>query len=328
MYISEFLQNQIGWKSDSPDLQAIDQLAGEEFGNAIFYTDFDDCVAHIQPWMPIYFFPIGSESGFEIGIHLRPSDIASKRFAIIRALDEGSMIEVGLSLHHYIFRCLATYEGYVNEGDSLPSFQASVSLANRIFGKDFYQPGSYGDFFSEEADEVASKIFGKSPFLYHETALFEDDVQNKFKILQEGIAAEPGCMVLYTDAAESYYKLDNYEQAAQMLVKSLKCFHHTAYSTDIEKYYEMNRALLQIVPEAFPEEAIRFLNIIDDRERVLFTGQPYKDGQLVEGAKRLCDLCHYLGNYNNNISFNALRKIYSELGWQWALALCDLRSYS
>ncbi|AFZ26572.1 hypothetical protein Cylst_4493 [Cylindrospermum stagnale PCC 7417] len=327
MYISEFLRNQICLESDSDDLQAIDQLGGEEFGNAIFYSDFEDCVAHIQPWMPIYFFPIGSESGFEIGIHLRPSDIASRRFAIIRALDEGAMIEVGLSLRHYIFRCLATYEGYINEGDPLPSFEASVSLANRIFGKDFYQPGSYGNFIGEEADEVASKIFGKSPFLYHETALFEDDIQKKFEILQEGITAEPGCMVLYTDAAKLYYKLEDYARAAQMLVNSLKCFHHTAYSTDLEDYYAMSRSLLQLLPEAFPEEARSFLNIIDDKERVLFTGQPYKDGQLVEGAKRLCDLCHYLGNYNN-ISFTALKKIYSELGWNWALALCDLRSSS
>ncbi len=324
MNISEFFQKIIGFKFDFPDLQALDKLAGKSVGDVKFYANAEDCVANIQPWMPIYFFPIGHEFGLEVGIHLRPSDINSGRLAIIRALTETDMIEVALSLPHYIFLCLANDEGHgYEDGKTVSSFETSVTIANEVFGQDFYQPGSYGYFIPDEIQRISSNYFGKSPYFYHKTALFEDNLPNKLKILQAGIASEAGCMVLYTDLVEVYYELGNYEQAARMFVNSMKCLHHTAYSTDIEQYYEIGRTLIQSVPEAFPAEIVHYLNITDDREHMLFAMQPYKEGNVAETAKRLCDLCHLFGDYNTII--NEFQEMYSQLGYKWALALCSLR---
>ena len=324
MSIGEFLCNRIGLEADSHDLLALDSFCGEMVGNTTFYADLDECGAHIEPWMPIYFFPIGVESGFHIGIHLRPSDVAAGRLAIIRAVDEAEMIEVAISLRHYIFRCLANQEGYVNETGPLSYFDQSVSVVNRIFGKDFYQPGRYGKFTTDEADEVVSKLFDRACYSYHEAALFEEDIQKKLAILEQGIAAESGCMNLYINAANLHYELNEHKRAAEILVQSLRCLHHTCYSTDLDEYYEMGRLLYQDMPDAFPEEAHRDLTTIDEEERLKLVMALYQDEQVVEATKILCDLCHSFQDYNSVLEI--LRKHYSKLGWNWALALCDLRT--
>jgi tetratricopeptide (TPR) repeat protein len=322
--IGEFLHNRFGLETNSHDLQALNRVGGEMVGNTTFYADLDKCVAHIEPWMPIYFFPIGVESGFHIGIHLRPSDIASGRIAIIKAVDEAEMIEVAGSLRHYIFLCLAGQEGYVNETGPLSYFDQSVSVVNRIFGKDFYQPGRYGKFMEDDADQLAINVFGGTPYYYYRAALFEDDVQKKLDILAQGIVVEPDCMALYAAVAELHYELDDKRRAAETLVRSLKCFHHTSYSTDLDEYYEMGRSLIQAMPDAFSEEARRDLATVGEEARLNLVMALYQDEEVVEATKMLCDLCHSFRDYNAPLEI--LRKHYSKLGWNWALALCDLRN--
>lgn len=325
MSIGEFLHNRIGLQAQSHDLQALDRLGGKRVANATFYADLDECMTNIELWMPIYFLPIGVESGLPIGIHLRPSDVAAGRLAIILAVEEDAMIEVAGSLRHYVYRCLAQKEGFVNEeGTLVPSFEQGVSLANRLFGKDFYQSGSHGNFTVDEADELASKQFGGTPEVYHEVARTEDDALKKLAILEQGLAVEPECMKLYINAAKLHYELDNKRRAAETLVRSLKCFHHTCYGTDLDEYYEMGRSLLHAMPDAFSEEARRELITVEEKDRLNLVMDLYQDEQVVEATKMLCDLCHSLGDYNAPLEI--LRKHYSKLGWDWALALCELRS--
>jgi len=323
--IGEFLHNRIGLQAQSHDLQALDRLGDKQVGNARFYADLDECMTNIEVWMPIYFLPIGVEAGLPIGIHLRPSDVAAGRLAIILAVQEDSMIEVAGSLRHYVYRCLAQIEGFVNrEGRPLPSLEQGVSLANRLFGKDFYQVGSHGNFTVDEADELASKQFGGTPEIYFEAARTEDDALKKIVILEQGSAVEPECMEFYTNAAELHYKLDNKRRAAKTLVRSLKCLHHTCYSTDLDEYYQMGRSLLDAMPDAFSEEARRDLTTIGEKDRLSLVMALYQDEQVVEATKKLCDLCHSFRDYNSPLEI--LRKHYSKLGWDWALALCEFRS--
>lgn len=324
MSIGEFLRNKIGLKVELRDLQALDSFSGETVGNTTFYKGLDECVANIEDWMPIYFFPVAVESGFHIGIHLRPLDVSAGRLAFMMAVDESQLIEVAVSLQHYIFRSLARQEGYVNETGPLSYFEQSVSVVKRILGTDFYKPGRYGKFSEDDANEVVSKVFGKAPSDYHEAAMFEDDIHKKLAILEEGIKAEPGCMKLYINATELYNELDNENLAAQTLIKSLKCFHHTCYSSDLDDYYDTGRSLLEAVPDIFPDEARRDLTTTDEESRFKLITTLYQNEQVAEATKMLCDMCHSFGDYNSVL--NILRKHYSKLKWDWALALCDLRS--
>src|SRR5688572_24860014 len=144
MKIGQFLGERIGFKVSAASLAALDALAGQTFGWAEFHADLDECASHIEASTPIYVLPIGSEAGEDIGIHLRPEDVRGSRLAIVKMMPEGGATEIATSIEAFAFRHLATCEQDVNEGSPPDRLESALAMAERLFGKGFYQPGKYG----------------------------------------------------------------------------------------------------------------------------------------------------------------------------------------
>lgn len=323
MSIAMFLRDEVGLKSAPQSLEALDHPTGQKIGNTQFYSGLEECADHLEPWMPIYFLPIGVEACyFDIGIHLRPPDVAAGRLAVISS-DEAQMIEVARSLKDYVFRSVAILEGAVNENGPREAFNESVSRANLVFGENFYEPGRHGEFGEGDVEDLLIKLSMGEPYAYQMLAFFEEDTQEKLRVLEEGVKVEPGCMYLHASAAQAYKELGEDKRAAEAVARSLKCYRHTAYHTDLQEYYEMGRSLLKAQPDIFPGETHWDLAIGDEKERMELVMRLYQNGEVDDATKILCDMCYEFRDYSSVLDI--LQKHYSKLGWDWALALCDLR---
>lgn len=132
------------------------------------------------------------EAGSIIGIHLRPNDVQTGRIAIVRIDDGREIIEVTASLKQYVFRCVATLEGFVNEEGPLKEFDESLKQVNDIFGKDFYRVGSHGNFTEGEVDNLMLQFFGGSPYAFAMQAFFQDNPNEQVKVLNRPSVVNPG----------------------------------------------------------------------------------------------------------------------------------------
>ena len=304
-------------------LSLLDRLAGKFIGSANFYADVNEIRDQIENWMPVFFVPIAQEA-FRVGLHLRPSDIASKRLAIMRANDDGQMIEIANSIDQFVYRALLEEEGYGNDhGKPLRAFAQSVDQANEVFGPDFYSPGRHGKFSKDAVDQVMVDVFGGTAYAFYVEALFEEDLAKRLPTLEKGIAVEPGCMALYALAVETLLELGDRSQAAKRFAASLECYHHTLYTQDLNELFDRGRPLLDEFPEFFTDDQRWVVNEDDQQNWVRRAAELYKSGDVERADKVLNDLCSGMGDFSASIG--AFRKHYEKLGWSWALALCDLR---
>jgi hypothetical protein len=320
--IAGFLRDQLHYPA-SDALAHLDRLAGEKIARAEFLSDLDAARGALKPWMPVFYLPVASTS-VGVGLHLRPSDVESRRLAFIAAEAPGQFIEMALSLDQLVYLGLLGTEGYGNSGKMPPSFPDEVAKANEIFGAGFYQPGRHGKFQSGDEPRVMIEAFGGTPEALRNQAVLADDPAEKLKCWERGIALGTESLALYAGAARIHLELGHRREAAECAARSLACYHHTAYEIDLNEYFEMNRPLQHEFPQLFSEDAAWQLQEPDPRNWARRAAELYASGQVARADKLLNDLCHGTGNYTSVLG--AFRRHYQALGWDWALALCDLRS--
>jgi hypothetical protein len=103
----------------------------------------------------------------------------------------------------------------------------------------------------------------------------------------------------------------------------LDCYHHTAYDTDLDEYFALGRSLLKEFPDLFSDDARWIVTETDPKNWVRKAGELFYAGQVERADKILNDVCYGISDYSG--SLGAFRKHYEKLGWDWALALIDLR---
>jgi ketosteroid isomerase-like protein len=320
--IPEFLQDQLHYPP-SGALASLSRLAGEKVARTSFMTSMDEARNALEAWMPLFYLPVASTS-FNVGLHLRPADVRSHRLGFVAADGRGEFIEAALSVEQLAYVGLLGTEGYGNGGKMLPSFPSAVAKANEVFGDDFYRVGRHGNFRSGDEPELMIEVFGGTPEALRNLAVLARDPAEKLKFWERGIALHTDSLVMYAGAARVQLELGHRKEAAEHLARSLDCYHHTAYDVDLDEYFEMGRPLLREFPQLFSEDAAWQLQETDPRRWAARAGELFKAGQFERADKLLNDICHGTGDYTAVVG--AFRKNYEALNWDWALALCDLRS--
>jgi tetratricopeptide (TPR) repeat protein len=320
--IAGFLRDQLHYPA-SDALAHLDRLAGEKIASTEFLSDLDAARDLLKPWMPLFYLPVASTS-VRVGLHLRPLDVESRRLAFIAAEAPGQFIETALSLDQLVYLGLLGSEGYGNSGKMPTSFPDAVAKANEVFGAGFYQAGRHGNFQSGDEPRVMIEAFGGTPEALRNQAVLADDPAEKLKYWERGIALGMESLALYGGAARIHLELGRRREAAEHFARSLECYHDTAYDVDLDEYFEMGRPLLREFPQLFSEDAAWQLQETNPRRWATRVGELFKAGQVERADKLLNDLCHGTGDYTSVVG--AFRKHYETLGWDWALALCDLRS--
>jgi hypothetical protein len=237
--------------------------------------------------------------------------------------DDSRLIEFAPSPRYLVVLSLLRLEGEVQEGADTDRFDDALRQSQEVFGEEFFVPGTRGYFVRSQAEEIAAKEFGPTPARCFRAALYAGDAQERRRSLAEGIAVEPGCMALHIERALDYAESGDDRAAAAATVAALACYHHTAYGNDVDRIYDQGRALLQRVPHLFPEVARRDLLTTDEQDRMRWVIELYEGGDAELGAKLLSDMCHERADYDSVLPI--FRRHFERLGWDWALALCDLR---
>lgn len=320
--VAGFLRERLHYPAASDSLAKLDQLAGKQIARTAFHADLEEARAAIQPWMPVYFLPAAAAS-VTVGVHLRPGDVKAHRLAFVAADDPGEFIEVAQSLEQAVYLALLGDEGFGNGSRMLASLPASVETANRVFGADFYRPGRNGNFQSGDEPIVMNHVFGGTTSSLLNQAEMADEPAEALKLWERAIALENGCLAVFAGAARVLLEQGQRRKAAEYAGRSMDCYHHTAFEVDLDEYFELVRPLQQEFPDLFGEDATWQLQERDPRQWARRAGELSKSGQFERSDKLLNDICQGTGDYNAVL--DAFRKNYTALGWDWALALCDLR---
>ncbi len=320
--IAAFLHERLHYPKSAKSA-LLDKLAGERIGRTTMLAGLDAARAAIEPWMPIFYLPVAATS-VGVGLHLRPADVRAHRLAFCAAHAPGQFVETALTIEQLIYLGLLGPEGYGNGGKKMPeSFAPSVAKANEIFGAGFYEPGRHGKFHSGDEPLVMLEAFGGTPEAIDTQATLADTAAEKLALWQRGVALSTESLAMYAGAARSALELGQRKEAAELVARSLDCYHHTAFEVDLDEYFELGRGLLHEFPKAFGEDAAWQLQTTDPRAWPKRAAELFKAGQVERADKLLNDTCHGTGNYN--VALGAFRKHYEALGWDWALTLCDLR---
>ncbi len=167
------------------------------------------------------------------------------------------------------------------------------------------------------------RVLGGTPDSLNSRAVTAGTPQEKLGYYQKGIQVEPHCMKMYAGAAEALIELGDRRRAAEQLVKSLRCYHFTSYDLTMTEYYELGRSLMKEFPDLFSEDDRWDLTTPDSKQRARRASELFKAGQIERSEKLIHDVAFSLREYS--MYLDVLRKHYEQLGWAWALALCDLR---
>jgi hypothetical protein len=320
--IAAFLQQRLHYP-DSDSLSRLGALAGRHIGRTDFLADVTTARKALEPWMPIFFLPAAT-TAFDVGLHLRPADVRAHRLAFCSAHAPGVFVETALSPEQLVYVGLLGQEGYGADGEMPPDFASSVVEANKMFGAGFYEPGRHGKFYSGDEPRIMLEAFGGTPEAIDTLATLAHKPGEKLALWERGIALDTDSLAMHAGAARVLLELGRRKEAAERAGRSLLCYHHTAFEVDLEEYFEITRDLLGEFPELFSEDATWQLKTPDPRLWARRAADLFAAGQVERADKLLNDLCHGTGDYSSVLG--AFRKHYQALGWDWALALCDLRS--
>jgi tetratricopeptide (TPR) repeat protein len=320
--IAAFLRQRLHYP-DSDSLSRLGALAGRHIGRTDFLADLEAARNALEPWMPIFVLPTAA-TVFEVGLHLRPADVRAQRLAFCCAHSPGVFVETALSLEQLVYVGLLGQEGYGADGNMPPDFASSVAEANKMFGVDFYEPGRHGKFTSGDEPWIMVEEFGGTPEAIDTLAVLARKSDEKLALWERGIALGTDSLAMYAGAARILLGLGRRKEAAERIARSLECYHHTAFEVDLEEYFETARKLLGEFPALFSEDTAWQLNTPDPRLWAKRAAQLFEAGQVERADKLLNDLCHGTGDYT--AALGAFRKHYQALSWDWALALCELRS--
>lgn len=301
----------------SSDLDVLEKLAGKNVSGLHFFETLDEAKRAIQPEYPLFMLPVGDLHGDAIGLHLRPEDVEMGRTAVLCITEVGN-IEVGGSIADTIRVRLAATEARNTE-----VFQQGLQTVSAALGADFYVPGRLGDLTSANADSVAGAHWPSA--MYFVTEAIGRPAERKREIYEEGLEKVPGMLFLRAALAELDDAVGRTDSAAGHAAAGLDCYHHTAYTKDLAKFYALASKLLASAPSAFTPKHREQLTRRSDKERLLLITETFQAGDIARSAKLLCDLANDLGFYNQDPMPMMFRKQFERLGWNWALELLSLR---
>lgn len=320
--IAAFLRGKLGYP-DSESLRQLDALAGQKIARASFVPDLDAAAALLEPWMPLSFLPLAQADQLW-GLHLRPADVQQHRLALLSGPAPGEFVEVAMSPAQAAYLALLREEGHLNRGKERPALPGSIAAANKVFGADFFRTGRHGSFHSGDEVLAMTQAFGGTPASLYAEASLADDAAAALPLWQRGVALNTGSLELHAGAARALLALGRREKAAQQAALSLECYHHTAHHVDLGEWLEEARPLQDEFPKLFSEDVTWQLHEPDPRKWARRPAELLKQGEAARAEKLLNDVCHAIGDYDTALP--AFRQIYTALGWDWALALCDLRA--
>jgi hypothetical protein len=320
--VGAFLRSKLGY-DDSDALRQLDAIAGQKIARTRFLPDLSAVRGAIQEWMPVFFLPI-AQADDPWGLHLRPADVQARRLAVLKAPAPGEFVEIAATPGQVAYLALLGDEGYGNGGKMLSSLPGSVAATNKVFGADFYKVGRHGNFQSGDEPLVMIDAFGGTPAAFATQAALADDDAAALPLWQRGVALGTGSLKLHAGAARALLALGRREDAARHAAQSLDCYHHTAHDVALDDYFEEVRPLLDEFPKQFSEDAAWQLREGDPRKWARRAADLFKHGEPARADKLLNDVCHGTGDYPS--ALGAFRQHYAALGWDWALALCDLRA--
>lgn len=320
--ITAFLRDSLDYP-EAGELRQLEALGGQTIGGARFLHQLSDARALLEHWMPLAFLP-AAESADLWGLHLRPSDVQQHRLAFLAGPAPGEFEEVAATPGQAAYLALLGEEGYLNHGEQRPDLPGAIAAANKVFGADFYATGRHGGFHSGDEVLAMNQVFTGTPASLYAEATMADDPADALPFWERGIALSTGTLELHAGAARALLALGRREEAAREAARSLDCYHHTAHFVDLDDWLEEARPLLDEFPQLFSEDATWQLREPDPRKWAARPAQLLAQGHPARAEKLLNDVCHAIGDYDSALP--AFRQIYTALSWDWALALCDLRS--
>jgi hypothetical protein len=326
MLITEFLVKQCGYEQSTPGLAQLKELAGATLGDARFYGTVEEASRAIEPWMPIHILPIGVFSTMHVGLHLRPPDIAARRLAVLCVFSAPEMIEVASTIDDYAFWVVAQMEaGAIDEEGQLDDeLKETVAKARKLFGRSFYKPGERDTFDTLDVEHFMVAERGGSLRALDVHAQHAESLRDRLKFVEQALDIDPGSLHFHAWRTEVLDQLRRGRAAAEAAAASLRCYHHTAFRTDLGEQWEAARRLLGKTPAAFDDDSKEALRIVDDSQARMDRVEALVDaGRLDQAELTLANLCYDGRDY---VTFLQLFKaLYEKLGWGWAAALSGLR---
>lgn len=349
MKISAFLTDQLGLSVPTQTINALDRLAGQRVRFTRFYADMEEVAKWTTPWMPLYFLPIAKEDMYWFGFYLTPKNRAAGRLPIIKSArnpisERVEVTELAPTLERYLHRVVLEWEAECEaEFDVLPEERPleeemadSLPLLRELFGAAFYTPGrrefyihdeKYGEYYCGDPGRITIQHLGGSPYDYAENlwTLSDDTLVEKQALAEEACHIFPNWFALNYVLAKIYRKLDNPVAAAQAIDRAINCYHHTAHNNDPQAAYVLGRELLNEYPDEFTSFVRDALIDRGDVERVRWIVSFVAQGQTERTVKLLDDLCFDWQQYETPYILDFFKRLYTSLGWNWAIPLCDLR---
>jgi hypothetical protein len=308
------------------ELAVLDRLAGKKIVLNVFTENVDKW---LNGWngqaatclLTRYFFPVAERAEIIVGLHLLPSYVARRRFAVAQFdLERRQLIDCAPSMRAYIHRELLDADV---EGEDIAE---DLRIAREVFGESFYQ--ALPDRVSYDYVERAMiERYGGSAADYRalaSMAKMRDFPGEHIDWLKRGVEAVPEYMYFHRELARLYAEQGEIVSSAQHFAHSLACYHHTAYGMRSQDYYAQACELLEMVPSAFSDIAHRDLTLVDGEARMRWLVSLFQQGEVETSVKLLSDFRYDSGTDLHPILFEFLRRHYEALGWTWALAWCDL----
>src|SRR5262249_8345294 len=158
------------------------------------------------------------------------------------------------------------------------------------------QLGRHGDFRAGEQHRIMIEKFGGTVEAFYVEAIVAEGPAEKLKCCERAIELNADNLLIYAEAARAELELGHRRQAAEHVARSLECYHHTAYTIDLDEYFEMGRPLLREFPQLFSEDGAWQLQEADPRRWARRAAELYTAGQVARADKLLNDLCHGTGD--------------------------------
>lgn len=323
MRVSTLVRDQLGLDYMDEDLRILDRVSGKEIALNVFYDDakWIRSGQTATYFLTRYFFPVANLAERTVGLHLLPAHVKQGRFVIAQLDPESQqLIEYAHSMPAYLHRVLLEFEAEDEDIDE------ALKTVRVLLGEDFYREG-YAPLFPDDVERTMIHNYGGAAVDYRDLALFaklRKSVSEQVDWLKRGAATVPDCLYFHWELARFCSQQAENILAAQHFARSLSCHHHTGCGLSSEVYYALGDELLRKVPAAFSAAARLDLTLIDVEERMRWVVSLFQKGEIETSLKLLNDFRYDSGTDLHPIMFEFLRLHYERLGWQWALAWCDL----
>ncbi len=320
MTIARYVADVLGVPAIASQLEVLEAIGDRRFGSLRFYPSVQQATEMVDAWMPPFVLPIGAAT-YRIALQLRPDDVAAGRLSLLEAnVDFSTFREVGTSIEQVVYRSLLEAEERA-EGTIDTKLETAARDANELFGDGFYELGR--DLGSTGVEGAMDRAGRAATGDLASLATFADEASDKLAYALRGIELEPASLAMYRRAALALDELGERPRAAELVARSLDCYHYTS-DTTMAEYYELAESLARETPAPFARYADDLADP-DPRTRLRGAGERWSRGDIVGSEKIVNDVAYDVGPDYGPVTIAALRKHYVALGWRWAVELCDAR---